>query len=102
MPIRPIHDRVLLKRLPSETKTPGGLFIPPTSQEKPMWCEVISVGPGRLSDDGKTFTECVVRRGDTVLVGKYVGTEVKIDGEEHLIVREEEILGVAEEDEEDA
>lgn len=98
MAILPIHDRVLLKRLQSETKSPGGIHIPDSAQEQPLWCEVLSVGPGKVSDDGKTFTECVVRRGDTVLVGKYAGTEVKIDGQDHLIVREEEILGVAEED----
>jgi chaperonin GroES len=63
-----------------------------------MWCKVISVGPGRLSDDGKTFTECTVRSGQHVLVGKYVGTEIKIDGKNHLIVREEEILCVEEDE----
>ena len=95
MKIRPLGDRVLVKRMESEEKTKGGLFIPETAKEKPIEAEVISVGPGKRDDSGK-LVEPSVKAGDRVLFGKYSGTEVKIDGEEHLILREEDILGVIE------
>jgi chaperonin GroES len=95
MKIRPLGDRVLVKRMESEEKTKGGLFIPETAKEKPIEAKVISVGPGKRDDSGK-LVEPSVKAGDRVLFGKYSGTEVKIDGEEHLILREEDILGVIE------
>ena len=94
--IRPLHDRVILRRITdSETKTAGGLFIPDTAKEKPQEGEVVAVGKGKVKDDGSRI-EPDVREGDRVLFGKYAGTEVKLDGEEYLIVREEEILGIIE------
>lgn len=95
MKIRPLGDRVLVKRLESEEKTKGGLYIPETAKEKPIEAKVISVGPGKRDDAGK-LVEPSVKAGDRVLFGKYSGTEVKLDGEEHLILREEDILGVIE------
>ena len=94
MKFRPLHDRVLVKRLESEEKTAGGIIIPDTAKEKPIEGEVIAVGPGKL-DDGKRI-ELNVKAGDRVLFGKYAGTEVKLDGVEHLILREDDILGVIE------
>ncbi|MFO0560559.1 MAG: co-chaperone GroES [Polyangiales bacterium] len=95
MKIRPLGDRVLVKRMESEEKTKGGLFIPETAKEKPIEAKVVSVGPGKRDDNGKLI-EPNVKAGDRILFGKYSGTEVKIDGEEHLILREEDILGVIE------
>lgn len=95
MKIRPLGDRVLVQRMQSEEKTKGGLFIPETAKEKPIEAKVVSVGPGKRDDSGKLI-EPNVKAGDRVLFGKYSGTEVKIDGEEHLILREEDILGVIE------
>jgi chaperonin GroES len=95
MKIRPLGDRVLVKRMESEEKTKGGLFIPETAKEKPIEAKVISVGPGKRDDNGKLI-EPNVKAGDRILFGKYSGTEVKIDGEEHLILREDDILGVIE------
>lgn len=92
--IRPLHDRVILKRLEEEEKTKGGLIIPDTAKEKPQESKVIAVGPGK-QEDGKVIS-LNVKEGDKVLFGKYSGTEIKLDGEEHLIVREDEILGVIE------
>ena len=95
MKIRPLGDRVLVKRMESEEKTKGGLFIPSTAMEKPIEAKVISVGPGKRDDSGKLI-EPSVKAGDRVLFGKYSGTEVKVDGDELLIMREEDILGVIE------
>ncbi len=87
MNIRPLHDRILVKRLEEETKTAGGLFIPDTAKEKPIQAKVIAVGAGKRDKDGKIHP-LDVKAGDRVLFSKYGGTEVKIDGEEHLIMRE--------------
>ena len=95
MKIRPLHDRVLLKRLDEESKTSGGLFIPDTAKEKPIQGKVVAVGAGKRDKDGK-IQPLEVKAGDKVLFSKYSGTEVKIDGDEHLIMREEDILGVVE------
>jgi chaperonin GroES len=95
MKIRPLQDRVIVKRLAEEEKTKGGIFIPDTAKEKPMEGLVVAVGKGKLSDDGKLI-KLDVKAGDRILFGKYAGTEVKIDGEEHLIMREDDILGVIE------
>jgi chaperonin GroES len=92
--IRPLHDRVIVKRLAEEEKTKGGLIIPDTAKEKPQEGKVIAVGPGK-ADDGKVIS-LDVKAGDKVLFGKYAGTEIKLDGEEHLILREDDILGVIE------
>lgn len=93
MKIRPLHDRVLIKRLDEETKTSGGLFIPDTAKEKPIQGKVIAVGSGKRDKDGKVVA-LDVKAGDKVLFSKYSGTEVKIDGDEHLIMREEDLLAV--------
>jgi chaperonin GroES len=90
---RPLHDRVVLKRVEADQKTAGGIIIPDTAKEKPQEGEVVAVGPGRLTDEGKRVTP-EVKKGDRILVGKYSGTEVKIDGTEYVILREEEVLGV--------
>jgi len=91
MKVIPLHDRVLVKRLEAEETTKGGIIIPDTAKEKPQEAEVISVGQGRMGEDGKVIP-LDVKKGDKVLIGKFSGTEVTIDGEEHLILREEEIL----------
>ena len=91
--IQPLADRVLVKRLDEETEQKvGGIIIPDTAKEKPQEAEVVAVGPGRIEDGKRVALE--VKKGDKVLIGKYSGTEVKLDGEEHLILREEEILAV--------
>jgi chaperonin GroES len=95
MKIRPLQDRILVKRVAEEEKTKGGIIIPDTAKEKPVEGKVIAVGPGKATDSG-TVRELGVKKGDTVLFGKYAGTEVKLDGEEHLILREDDILGVIE------
>ena len=96
MKIRPLSDRVLVKRLENEDKTsPGGIIIPDTAKEKPQEGEVVAVGPGKALDDGK-IQPMNVKTGDRVLFGKYSGTDVKIDGEDYLIMREDDILGVLE------
>ena len=95
MAIRPLHDRVLIKRVEEEQKTKGGIIIPDTAKEKPIEGEVIAVGNGKVLEDGKVRA-LDVKVGDRVLFGKYSGTEVKIDGEERLILREDDILGVLE------
>jgi chaperonin GroES len=95
MNIRPLHDRILVKRLEEETKTAGGLFIPDAAKEKPIQAKVIAVGAGKRDKDGKLHP-LDVKAGDTVLFSKYSGSEVKIDGEEHLIMREDDILAVIE------
>lgn len=93
MKIRPLHDRILVKRLDEETKTAGGLFIPDTAKEKPVRGEIIAVGSGKRDKDGKVIA-LDVKAGDKVLFSKYGGTEVKIDGHEHLIMREDDLLAV--------
>ncbi|MGE5504485.1 MAG: co-chaperone GroES [Actinomycetota bacterium] len=93
MKFRPLHDRVLVKRLESEEKTAGGIIIPDTAKEKPMQGEVVAVGPGTRGDDGK-LVALDVKAGDRILFGKWSGTEVKIDGDELLIMKESDILGV--------
>jgi len=93
MKIRPLHDRVLLKRLDEESKTSGGLFIPDTAKEKPIQGKVVAVGAGKRDKDGK-IQPLEVKAGDKVLFSKYSGTEVKIDGDEHLIMREEDLLAI--------
>jgi chaperonin GroES len=95
MPIRPLHDRVLVKRVKEEEKTKGGIIIPDTAKEKPIEAKVVAVGNGRVLDNGEV-RPLAVKKGDLVLFGKYGGTEVKIDGEEHLILREDDILGIIE------
>ena len=95
MNIRPLGDRVLIKRVAEEEKTKGGIIIPDTAKEKPQEGKVIAVGKGKRDDDGKV-TPLDVKKGDRILFGKSSGTEVKLNGEEHLIVREEDILGVIE------
>ena len=93
--IRPLQDRIILKRVESEEKSKGGIIIPDNAKEKPMEGEVIAVGNGKVLDDG-TVKQLDVKVGDRVLFGKYSGTEIKLDGEERLIVREEDILGIIE------
>jgi len=95
MKIRPLHDRVLVKRVEEEKVSKGGIIIPDTAKEKPIEGKVVAVGAGKVGEDGKQ-RGLDVKAGDRVLFGKYSGTEVKIDGEEHLILREEDILGVLE------
>jgi len=95
MAIRPLHDRVLIKRVEEEQKTKGGIIIPDSAKEKPAEGKVIAVGNGRVLEDGKV-RPLDVKAGDRVLFGKYSGTEVKVDGEEHLILREDDILVVLE------
>ncbi|HDD44418.1 MAG TPA: co-chaperone GroES [Candidatus Desulfofervidus auxilii] len=96
MRIRPLHDRVLVKRIEEETKTKGGIIIPDTAKEKPIKGEVIAVGEGRILDNGQKVPMSV-KVGDKIIFSKYAGTEIKIEGEEHLIMREDDILGVIEE-----
>ncbi len=93
MNIKPLRDRVIVRRLNEEEKTKGGIIIPDTAKEKPQEGEVIAVGSGKVLDDGKTVP-LEVKKGDKVLFGKYSGTEVKVDGEELLMMREEDILGI--------
>jgi len=95
MKMRPLQDRVIVRRAKEEEKTKGGLYIPDTAKEKPIEATVIAVGNGKVLEDG-TVRKLDVKAGDRVLFGKYSGTEVKIDGEEHLILREDDILGVIE------
>jgi len=93
MNIRPLQDRVIVKRLDSEDKTSGGLYIPDTAREKPVQGKVIAVGAGKLDKKGKAVP-LDVKKGDRVLFSKYSGTEVKLEGEEHLIMREDDILAI--------
>ena len=91
--VRPLYDRVLLRRLDAAEEMRGGIIIPDTAKEKPLEAEIVAVGPGKRLDDG-SHAEMAVSAGDMVLVGKYGGTEIKLDGVDYLIVREDEILGV--------
>jgi chaperonin GroES len=93
---RPLHDRVLVKRVKEEEKTKGGIIIPDTAQEKPQEGEVVAIGPGARDEDGERI-ELDVKVGDRILFGKWSGTEVKVDGEELLIMKESDIMGVIEE-----
>jgi chaperonin GroES len=93
MAIRPLNDRLVVKRVQEETKTAGGIIIPDTAKEKPTRAKVVAAGSGRRLESGEV-RPLDVKAGDTVLIGKYAGTEVKIDGVEHLILREDEVLGV--------
>jgi chaperonin GroES len=95
MKFRPLGDRVVVRRVAEDQKTPGGIIIPDTAQEKPQEGEVIAVGPGALDEDGKRVTP-EVKTGDFVLFGKWSGTEVKLDGQELLIMKESDIMGILE------
>ncbi|MFM8316117.1 MAG: co-chaperone GroES [Deltaproteobacteria bacterium] len=95
MNIRPLHDRLIVKRFEEEERTKGGIIIPDNAKEKPQQGEVIAVGAGKVLEDGKK-APLEVKKGDRVLFGKYSGTEIKIDGTEYLMMREEDILGVIE------
>ena len=95
MKLRPLHDRVIIKRLEAETKSAGGIVIPDTATEKPIKGEVVAVGTGKILEDGKV-RPIAVKTGDKVLFGKYSGTEVKVDGEELLVMGEEDIMAVIE------
>ncbi len=95
MKIRPLQDRVIVQRMDEEETTKGGIIIPDTAKEKPQEGKVIAVGKGKVGDDGKVIP-LDVKAGDKILFGKYAGTEVKIEGEDHIIMREDDILGVIE------
>jgi chaperonin GroES len=95
MKIRPLYDRILVKRLEPQEMKKGGIIIPDTAKEKPMEAEVVAVGKGKVNEEGKQFP-LDVKKGDRILIGKYAGTEIKIDEEEHLILREDEVLAVVE------
>jgi len=95
MKIRPLQDRILVKRLEGEEKTKGGIIIPDTAKEKPQEGKVIAVGKGKVDDDGKNHP-LDVKKGDKILFSKYAGTEVQIEGDEHIIIREDDVLGVIE------
>ena len=95
MKIRPLHDRVIVKRLDEEEKTAGGLYIPDTAKEKPVQGKVVAVGAGKRDKSGNVV-ELTVKEGDRILFSKYSGTDIKLDGEEHLIMREDDILAVVE------
>jgi chaperonin GroES len=96
MKIRPLQDRVIVKRLEEEGKTKGGIIIPDTAKEKPVEGIVVAVGKGKTVKDGKLLIEMDVKAGDKILFSRYGGTEVKIDGVDHLILREDDILGIIE------
>ena len=93
MKIRPLHDRIVIKRKNEEERTAGGLYIPEAAKERPTEATVVAVGNGRVQEDG-TVQPLAVKAGDTVLFGKYAGTEIKLDGEELLIIREEDVLAI--------
>ncbi len=95
MKIRPLHDRLIVKRLEEEEKTKGGIIIPDTAKEKPIEGKVIAVGEGKIKKDGKKIP-MEVKKGDRVLFAKYAGTEVKIDGEEHMMMKEDDVLAIIE------
>ena len=93
MKIRPLYDRILVKRIEEKEVRKGGIIIPDSAKEKPMEAEVVSVGKGKINEEGK-ITPLDVKKGDRILIGKYAGQEIKIDGNEFLIMREEEVLGI--------
>lgn len=93
MKIKPLNDRVIVKRVKEEQKTAGGIIIPDTAKEKPQEGEVMAIGPGKRDDDGNRIA-LEVKEGDRILFGKYAGTEIKIDGEEHIFMREDDTLGI--------
>jgi len=93
--VRPLDDRVLVKPTAAEEKTASGIYLPEGAKEKPMTGKVVAVGPGKIADDGSR-TPVTVKKGDLVVYGKYAGTEIDIDGDEHMIIRESELLGVME------
>jgi chaperonin GroES len=95
MNVRPLHDRILVKRIEEQEQRIGGIIIPDSAKEKPQLAKVVAVGGGRVSDKGNVIP-LDVQAGEFVLIGKYAGTEIKLDGEEYLILREDEVLGVAE------
>jgi len=95
MKVKPLHDRVIVKRIEEEEKTKGGIIIPDTAKEKPVEGKIIAVGEGKVSDDGKRIS-MDIKAGDRVLFGKYAGTEIQIEGEEHLIMREDDIIAIVE------
>jgi chaperonin GroES len=95
MKLRPLQDRILVQRIEEEEKTKGGIIIPDTAKEKPAEGKIVAVGNGKLAEDGKRI-KLEVKKGDRILFGKYSGTEVKIEGDEYLIMREEDVLGIIE------
>jgi chaperonin GroES len=95
MNLRPLQDRIIVKRIEEEAKTAGGIFIPETAKEKPQQGEIVAVGNGKKTEDGKVIP-VDLKAGDRVLFGKYAGTEIKLEGQEYLIMREDDILGVVE------
>jgi chaperonin GroES len=95
MKIRPLGDRILVKRIEEEEKSSGGIIIPDSAKEKPQEGKVVAAGKGKMLDDGK-MVPLEIKEGDRILFGKYAGTEVKLDGEEHLIMREDDVLGIIE------
>ena len=95
MKVKPLHDRVIVKRVEEEEKTKGGIIIPDTAKEKPVEGKVVAVGEGKVQENG-TKTPLEVKAGDRVLFGKYAGTEIQIDGEEHLIMKEDDIIAIVE------
>ena len=95
MKVRPLHDRVIVKRVEEESKTKGGIIIPDTAKEKPVEGEIVAVGNGKILENGKV-QPLAVKAGDRILFGKYAGTDIKIDGEERLIMREDDIIAIVE------
>jgi chaperonin GroES len=95
MKVQPLHDRILVKRIDEEQKTKGGIIIPDTAKEKPQEGKVVAVGKGRVLDDGKV-QELAVKRGDKILFSKYAGTDIKVDGDDHIIIREDDVLAILE------
>jgi len=93
MNMKPLADRIMVRRLDEKEEKRGGIIIPDTAKEKPQECEVVAVGPGRLTEEGKRIA-MEVKKGDRVLIGKYSGTDVKIDGTDYVILREDDVLGV--------
>ncbi len=93
MNIRPLHDRILAKRIAEQEKTAGGLFIPDTAKEKPLEAKVVAVGNGKMNEKG-IIRPLDVKAGDKILIGKYSGSEVKLDGEDHIILREDDVLAI--------
>ncbi|MEB2345847.1 MAG: co-chaperone GroES [Deltaproteobacteria bacterium] len=95
MKVQPLHDRILVKRIDEEQKTKGGIIIPDTAKEKPQEGKVVAVGKGKVLDDGK-LQELAVKKGDKILFSKYAGTEIKLEGDEHIIIREDDVLAILE------